>query len=261
MAPTHRWRSVAIPREHGGWGVTLEPVLLGLLVAWSLPGLLLGVAAFGAFLLRTPLKLAAVDMRRHQWRSRSTLAARIAAVELLVVVTAVAGVVVSSGWRWALPVVVAAPLVFVEGWYDVRSRSRRLIPEIAGPVGIGSVAAAIALVGGQTMKVALGLWLIVALRSIASVVLVRAQLRRAKAQPYREVAVHAVDASVASVAVLAAAFEVVPWLGAVAIALLTPFGWWSLWRPAVRAVIVGTHQTLLGVLVVVLTAIGSRAGI
>ena len=25
------WRAVAMPSEHGGWGLTLEPVLLGLL--------------------------------------------------------------------------------------------------------------------------------------------------------------------------------------------------------------------------------------
>ena len=47
------WRSVAIPSEHGGWGLTLEPVLLGLVVAWSGAGVALGVAAFTAFLVRT----------------------------------------------------------------------------------------------------------------------------------------------------------------------------------------------------------------
>ncbi|VAV92581.1 Putative membrane-spanning protein, partial [hydrothermal vent metagenome] len=26
-------RSIALPTEHGGWGFTLEPILLGLLVA------------------------------------------------------------------------------------------------------------------------------------------------------------------------------------------------------------------------------------
>ena len=50
-----------MPSEHGGWGLTLEPVLLGLLVAWSGAGVALGVAAFTAFLVRTPAKLVAVD--------------------------------------------------------------------------------------------------------------------------------------------------------------------------------------------------------
>ena len=38
--------------------------------------------------------------------------------------------------------------------------------------------------------IAAGLWLVMALRSIVSVVLVRAQLRRAKGQPFREPPVH-----------------------------------------------------------------------
>ena len=55
------WRTVAIPSEHGGWGLTLEPALLGLLVAWSGAGVCLALAALVGFLARTPLKLAMVD--------------------------------------------------------------------------------------------------------------------------------------------------------------------------------------------------------
>ena len=39
------WRVVALPDEHGGWGLTAEPVLLGLLVAPSWAGLAIGAAA------------------------------------------------------------------------------------------------------------------------------------------------------------------------------------------------------------------------
>src|SRR6478752_5565662 len=65
-APAARspWRAVAVPSEHGGWGLTFEPVLLGLLVAQSWAGLALGVAAVFAFLVRTPMKLVAIDRRR-----------------------------------------------------------------------------------------------------------------------------------------------------------------------------------------------------
>ena len=48
------WRGVAVPTEHGGWGLTAEPVLLGLLVAFSWPGLLIGSAALLAFLAARP---------------------------------------------------------------------------------------------------------------------------------------------------------------------------------------------------------------
>ena len=69
-----------IPSEHGGWGLTLEPALLGLLVAPSIVGGAIGVAAFLAFLVRTPLKLVLVDQHRHRVLERTRLAVRVAAV-------------------------------------------------------------------------------------------------------------------------------------------------------------------------------------
>ena len=137
------WRSVAIPAEHGGWALTLEPVLLGLLLTVSWPGAAIGVAAFLAFLVRTPLKLALVDRRRHRSLARTVLATRFAAAELIAIVALAAGALVAAGWTWLVPVGLALPLVAVELWFDVRSRSRRLVPELCGAIGIASVAPAI----------------------------------------------------------------------------------------------------------------------
>ena len=110
--PVAPWRQVAIPTEHGGWSLTAEPVVLGLLVAWSWPGAALGVAAMLAFVARTPLKLVLVDRWRHRWLDRSRLALRIAAVEiaLIVVLGAVAAATSANGWFW-VPLAAAAPLV------------------------------------------------------------------------------------------------------------------------------------------------------
>lgn len=78
------FRSVALPAEHGGWGLTLEPGLLGLLVAPGLAGLCIAAGAMVAFLVRTPLKIVAVDHRRGRSLERTRLARRVAAVELIV---------------------------------------------------------------------------------------------------------------------------------------------------------------------------------
>src|SRR5437762_11678455 len=59
-----RVRTIALPVEHGGWGISLEPVLLGLRVAPSQAGAWVGVATLGAFLARHPLKVAAGGGRR-----------------------------------------------------------------------------------------------------------------------------------------------------------------------------------------------------
>ena len=52
-----RWRSIAIPAEHGGWGMLFGPILLGLLVVPSMTAVFLAVLYIAAFLARTPLKI------------------------------------------------------------------------------------------------------------------------------------------------------------------------------------------------------------
>ena len=111
--PRPAWRRVAIPTEHGGWGLTVEAVLLGLLVRPSVAGGAIGLAALLAFVARTPLKLAVVDRRRHRRLERSVLAERIAGGELsvLVVMAVVASLSAHGGW-WA-PLAGAVPFFVV----------------------------------------------------------------------------------------------------------------------------------------------------
>ncbi|MDJ0498494.1 MAG: YwiC-like family protein, partial [Acidimicrobiia bacterium] len=66
-----RWRSIGLPVEHGGWGFTLEPALLGLLVAYSAAAWELAVASVAVFLARRPLRLVLTDLMRRRWLPRS----------------------------------------------------------------------------------------------------------------------------------------------------------------------------------------------
>ena len=72
-----RWKAVAMPPEHGGWGFLLEPIVLGMLVAPSWAGLFWGVAALGAFLAQHPLKLAYTDRKRGRRYARTAAAERV----------------------------------------------------------------------------------------------------------------------------------------------------------------------------------------
>jgi hypothetical protein len=247
-------RTVAVPSEHGGWSLTAEPVLLGLVVAWSWAGLALGLAAVLAFVARTPLKVLLVDRWRRRWLDRSRMAARVVAVEvaaLLVLVVLAARAGAASFW---VPLALAAPLVAVELWFDMRSRSRRMIPELAGTIGMGSVAAAIALAGGADAALAAGLWCVIAARSAAAIPYVRTQLARGRAQAVRLwhsdlaqllallsvlVAWVADALPVGPVVVIAAAGA----LNAVAVRL-----------PPSRAGVIGIQQTFVGLAVVGVTA-------
>ena len=161
----------------------MEPVILGLIVAPSSAGFALALTALLGFVAHTPLKIALVDRLRHRRLERTRLAEQVAVIELISAGSLLALAVILAEDPFWLPLVIAAPLIAVELWYDVRSRSRRLVPELAGTIGIGSMAATIALAGGSDGLVAAGLWAIAAARAVAAVVFVRVQLRRAKGQP------------------------------------------------------------------------------
>jgi hypothetical protein len=250
------WRAVAVPSEHGGWGLTVEPVLLGLLVAPSMAGAALAAGAFVAFVVRTPLKLVLVDRWRGRWLPRTRLASAIAGIELAVLgaLAVVAGL--AAGWAWIVPVAVAGPLVAVELWFDMRSRGRRLVPELAGAIGIGSAAAAIAVAAGEPATLAVGLWLVIAARAVASVPFVRVQIDRLRhGQAKTTVSDWAQLAGVA-LAAAAVAVDVQLAAGAAAIAALAvgQFAWVR--RTPIPAKRLGLRQLVLGLAVVAVTATG-----
>ncbi|MEO8265439.1 MAG: YwiC-like family protein [Ilumatobacteraceae bacterium] len=250
------WRSVAIPSEHGGWGLTLEPVLLGLVVAWSGGGVALGIAAFTVFLLRTPAKLVALDVRRGRWLDRSRLALRIALIELVVLGVAVAVVVASAGWSWLVPVVVAGPLVAIELSYDIRSRGRRLLPELCGAIGIGAVAASIVLAAHRSSGLAIGVWLVLAARAVGAIPFVRVQIMRLRRGqgPVRQSDMAQVFA--VAIATLAAFADgrLLPGLVGVVVLAVTQAVWVR--RAPIPAKRVGLRQMVLGLALVAVTAVG-----
>ncbi|MFW2380451.1 MAG: YwiC-like family protein [Acidimicrobiales bacterium] len=248
-------RSVALPTEHGGWSLTAEPAVLGLLVAWSWPGLALAVAAMLAFVARTPLKLVLVDRWRGRWLARSRLGAKVAAVELAILAVLVTYAAMAADAGFWLPLALAAPMVAVELWFDMRSRSRRLIPELAGSIGIGSIATAVALAGGAPNKVAWGLWVVIAARSIAAIPYVRTQILRGKSRPPE-----LWHSDVAQVLAVAAAgvgwlIDVVPAPAALVIGAVAAMNIVAVRTKPPRVVVIGVQQMVVGVLVVAVTAI------
>ena len=248
-------RSVAVPTEHGGWSLTLEPAVLGLLVAFSGAGIALSLAALVAFVARTPLKLALVDRWRGRELPRTALARRVFVAE-----AGLGALLLAIGWLAAArpiwwPLAAAAPLVALELWNDMKSRSRHLVPELAGTVGMGATAAVVALAGGASNSTALGLWVVMAARGLAAVPFVRLQLLRLKERAH-----NMVTSDGAQVAALLAAGVgwlrgFVPWGAVVAIGGLALFHLVAARRPVPQAPVIGAQQVVLGLTVVLVTAL------
>jgi hypothetical protein len=171
-------RPLALPTEHGGWGILLEPVALGLLVAPSLAGLMIAVAALLAFLARQPLKLAMQDGLRRRVYPRTSwcclFAVTYATFASLFFALALAG----GGWHVAIPFAAVSPLALVMLLHDARNRSRGAVPEIAGAIAMASIAAAIPIAAGRSLSLAGTMMALILLRSIPSIVFVRALLGR-----------------------------------------------------------------------------------
>jgi hypothetical protein len=248
------WRSVALPSEHGGWALTAEPVVLGLLVAPSVAGLCLGVATMVVFLAHTPLRVVLVDRHRRRHLDRTALARRLLLVELAAVAALAAGAAITATAPFWWPALAAAPLLGIALWFDTRSRSRRLAPELAGTIGIASAAAMILLAGGHPADEAIGAWLVLGARAITSIPHVRARIA---ALHHRAPTSTAPTADL--VALLAAGTAVVvttsALLGALSVVAVVGIQRRTAHHEAPPKVI-GVTQLLLGTGVVVATALG-----
>ncbi len=175
-------RLVVVPTEHGGWSFLAEPILLGLLVAFSWSGALIALGALAGFLARQPLKLFASDHQRGKIYPRTRVAERAFAVLALVGTLAMAGAGMLAGWRWAWALAAAVPLAALALWFDLGKRSRDAGAEISGALALGAVATAIALAGGLGAPRAFALWGVLAARAVPTILYVRARLRLEKGQ-------------------------------------------------------------------------------
>ena len=254
-----RLRTIALPAEHGSWGLTLEPILAGLLVAASWGGLALGIAALGAFLLRWPLKMYQTGRRKNR-PDRARLALRFSILYALIGAVALAAVIPLAGWRPLLPLVMAIPAGILFLVYDAQNKSRNWQAELAGPAAFCSVAAGIALAGGWPWVSAMALWAVLAARSISSILFVRERIRLDRGRP-RQTGL-ALGAHV--VAILLAAWlsrtTLIPWTLAAVYVLTFLRAAWGLspFRPKATLMVIGFTELGWSILTLVALAVGVR---
>ena len=176
-----RIKTIALPAEHGGWGLVFEPVVLGLMFAPSIAGLYLALSAVGFFLARHPLTLVILNRRRES--PRTALARRFAAIYLVIGVAAFIAALIFTQHSFILPLLVAAPFAFVQIAHDWTGRRRVLLAEMAGAIAVSSLATAIALCGGLPKAMSFALWAIMIAREVPAILYVRAILTRLHRQP------------------------------------------------------------------------------
>lgn len=251
-----RFRSVALPVEHGGWGFLLEPILAGLLIAPTVAGLSLGIAALGAFLIHQPLKTALKDQLKGRTYERTRWAMRFAAGYG---VMALAGLLLAL-WQanapFVLPLLLALPLAGVQLAFEARNRGRDLLPEAAGALALGATGAAILMAAGWPSTTALLLWALLGLRTLPALLYVRARLRGQRGE--HDLRMPALLWHVAALVIVLAlvAAGMVAWpaaVGALIMLARTAHGLWVA-DPATRAPVIGMWEMIYGVIYALLAA-------
>lgn len=261
--PTVRWRSVALPTEHGAWAFVSEPLLLGLLLAPTWAGLALAIATLGAFLLRQPLKTYLKDVRSQRMVPRTYMARRfILLYGSVMIVAGLAALLLSPSPDAFLPLVFALPLFALQLFHDIRNQSRAVTAELAGTLATGALASSMVMLQGWALIPALGLWLIMAAKATTAVLYVRSRLRLERVQSAGIAFTVAVHIAALTLLVIAAAYGWIRWIAPFALGMLmvrAAIGLSPL-RKTRPPKIIGMQEVVYGLSFVLLIVLGYKLG-
>ena len=248
------WKAIALPAEHGSWGLTLEPILAGMLTQPSWPGFLFGVAAFAAFLMRWPLRSYLLARRRARRRLAWQFVVGYGAVAVLALVATIW----LGGWAPLLPLLIAIPFGLVFVYYDWRRVGRTWQAELAAPIAFAGVVAVILLLGGAETGQAYAFWLALAGRSAPSIFYVRARLKLDKGHGAMIWPVHGLHLLVLLLVIAARLVGFLNWVTVLILLLLLLRSLWGLsrWRMAVSVPRIGVSEMVWGFLLVLALAYG-----
>ena len=255
--PTVRWKSVALPAEHGGWGFLIEPMLLGMLVAPSWAGLWICLSALGVFLIHQPLRTALKDRLRGRRFTRTAYAERFAAAYGVFGLGSFVLALLTAQAPFWIPLLFAVPLAGVQLLYESRNRGRELVPEVSGALALGATAPAIVLAAGCSPTLAALSWIVITLRVVPSILYVRTRLSVLHGRPisHRTSLIAHVMALIIGGVIWANGL--VTWTALLALVLLLVRAVVGLRQTNVPARTVGFQEMGSGLLYAVLGAIGT----
>lgn len=258
-----RLKGIALPNEHGAWGMLFEPIVAASAIAFSTSTLWISLAVIAAFLIRQPLKVMLMGMVAGRSTPQAAAASRYLYIYASIFAVAAAGTLAFAPSVSYMPLILAGPLAAIPVYYDAIGKSRNLAPELAGSVAITSSAAMIALAGGWTVAASLALWAILLVRWVPSIMYVRNRLLLEKGKSFQ----YAVPAVLAGFAFLLtgilASYELSPRILVVMMGVLfarTLIGL-SKYRRRLKAKQIGVLEVIFGTVTVIAIIVGYKLGL
>lgn len=257
------WGPVALPVEHGGWSLLLEPVILGLALRPSRSGLFVALSALAAFLTRHPLRLLAMDYRKSVCHPRTALSGRFVLAYGACALIFLAAALETGEERMGLALLAASPIALIALRMDLLGRGRELGAEVYGSVALSASAMIVVVAGGGRFGVAAMVWLLQSLRAATAILYVRARLRHERGTADGSGLAITAHAVALGLVLALVGFGLAPPLAVLAFALLLARATWGLASPRgnLRPQSVGAWEVVFGLAVLVLFVLGfeSRA--
>jgi len=173
---------VPLPREHGAWGLLLQPFVAAIVVTQFLGWLLAPTVALVllGFAIREPL----IVLARQQWVWRNPspqtpVAVRWFVGELIGISIAIVLLAEHAPLApFAVLMGIAVLLTVLAVWFTVNNRQRSVLLQLLSAAGLNSTALLVALLATGTIPGWAWLfWAIFTLHAITSILVVRARLR------------------------------------------------------------------------------------
>ena len=172
------WRSIALPAEHGGWSLILEPIVLGLILAPSWIALSLSIAMMAVFLSHQPVKISLKAYRTGKWTERSRFALYFAAGYLLGGGLFAIPALLQSNSNFWLIIALIVPFALIQAFQDFQNQSRSATAEITGAIALSGTVALLLVLSDWQLTIALPIWFVIALRAVTSILYVRTFFRK-----------------------------------------------------------------------------------
>jgi hypothetical protein len=256
--PKARLRGIALPNEHGSWGILFEPLVAAVAIAFTAVAPFVALLFIGAFLMRQPLRIYLADLKAGRDLPQTAAARRFVLFYTIIFAAGLAGTLITSSLTALIPLAIVAPLAGVQIYYDVARRSRQLVPELTGAIALSSSAAVIALAADWTPAAAASLSVIFVFRLIPSILYIRNRLFLEKGKKYSVAIPVLAHAAALAGTIALVAYELCSILTVTMIAVLFVRSLIGLssYRRKRKAMQIGVHEVIYGALTVLSVILG-----
>lgn len=174
-------KKTTFPKEHGSWGFVYEPLLLSLLVAFTVNGLVYAIITFLLFLSSQPIKILFSKSINPKFKSLALYTLLIYSSAIIILALYL---FFNSNLIFGIPFVVAVLLMLFFLSIDLVGKGRYLLFEFIPPIAITAVAMSILLMDNSFSYNIFFFGILLLSRSIPTIFYINAKVKELKGKNY-----------------------------------------------------------------------------